>query len=233
MKHNETKGTQMKEIYVLGNSFVKYDGHFGDELHIVNKARMSYQGKSKGVDKDMKLLRRLYIDKHTSPFEQANISFVIRMPIFVMRQFVRHRTFRLNEVSARYTKLDMGVYIPSKWRLQDTKNKQSSTNTDDLDHEEFSDALEYHCSESFSFYESLLKKGIAREMARMVLPLNTLTEIAVNIDMNNLLKYFHLRDDNHAQWEHQEIARAMKQITHHYFPNIMKMYEELRRDLCE
>jgi len=216
---------QGHKIEVLGNSFVTYVNHLGTDLDIVGAARMSYLQPSKGMDKDKKLLRYLFKNKHTSPFEMVNITFNIRMPIFVMRQFVRHRTFRLNELSARYTELDLGFYVPEKWRAQDTKNKQSSAETKELDHKNISSGVErlyYACNEH---YKMLISWGVAREMARIVLPVGALTEIMVNIDLSNLIKYFKLRDDNHAQWEHQEIARAMKEITKEWFPWVMEMYD--------
>lgn len=221
----------MKEITVLGNSFVNYVDHFGSDSRIVDAARVSYLDSSKGPEKDKKLLRYLFKNKHTSPFEQVNITFSIRMPIFVMRQFVRQRTFRLNEVSARYTELDLGFYIPEKWRKQDTKNKQSSVSGDLAYSDRYiSTDLKTHCEDCFAKYKQFLAMGMAREMARMVLPLNTLTEIIVNADMSNLIKYFMTRDENHAQWEHQEIARAMQEITFECFPWTMEMYEDLKRE---
>lgn len=177
--------------------------------------------------------KRSFVCGNTSPFEQVNISFQIRMPIFIMRQFVRHRTFRLNEVSARYTELDLGFYTPEKWRTQDTKNKQSSTDfkfkDEDFRQAHFTDWLETSYKESFKTYKRLLDNGVAREMARMVLPVGALTEIRVNIDLSNLIKYFMLRDDSHAQYEIQEISRAMKTITTECYPWVMEMYEESRK----
>lgn len=219
----------MKEIHVLGNSFVKYVNHLGSDSSIVDAARVSYADSSKGEEADKKLLRYLFTNKHTSPFEQVSITFNIRMPIFIMRQFVRHRTFRLNEVSARYTELDMGYYVPTKWRVQDVKNKQSSIESTTLEDTALSQDLIDHCDESFQMYKDFIDCGVAREMARMVLPVNFLTEIIVNIDLSNLIKYFMLRDDGHAQYEHQEIARAMQQITRAHFPWVMEMYDEARK----
>ena len=217
----------LKQVTVLGNSFVRYIDHHGSDTRIVEAARISYNQPSKGEVQDKKLLRYLFKNKHTSPFEMVNITFNIRMPIFVMRQFVRHRTFRLNEMSARYTELDLGFYIPEKWREQSKSNKQGSDVTDTLDHNQFTKWLKTNNDNCFGVYESMLSMGVAKEMARMVLPVNILTEIYVNIDMSNLIKFFGLRDDPHAQWEHQEIARAMKLITKDRFPWCMEMYEEI------
>ena len=213
------------KIPVLGNSFVRYIDHAGTDTRIVEAARISYNSPSKGEEADKKLLRYLFKNKHTSPFEQVNITFNIRMPIFVMRQFVRHRTFRLNELSARYTELDLGYYVPEKWRAQDTKNKQSSIEFAG-EHETYTALLNQISDKAQYYYKCLLGLGVAREMARMVLPVNFLTEIYVNIDLSNLIKYFILRNDGHAQWEHQQIAQAMETITEKYFPWVMEIYKE-------
>lgn len=237
-------------IPILGNSFVRYLRHLGadrdiqdasdeilkPEMAITEAARISYQSPSKGEEKDKGLLRYLFKNAHSSPFEMVNISFNIRMPIFVMRQFVRHRTFRLNEVSARYTELDLGFYVPKKWRYQDNKNKQSSidakinSNYQRQIHNAFTEWAEESYAESLGTYKKLLASNVAREMARIVLPVGALTEIVVNIDMNNLIKFFLLRDDNHAQYEIVQVARAMKEITRKAFPWVMELYDDLQAD---
>ena len=179
------------KIDVLENSFVRYIRHLGADGDLIDSvepilqadsaiteaARMSYLEPSKGPEKDKKLLRYLFKNKHTSPFEMVNITFNIRMPIFVMRQFVRHRTFRLNEISARYTELNLGFYVPKKWRAQGTKNKQGSIATKDLDHQNWTDELIKNNLICANLYSLMLYSGVSREMARMVLPVGALTEI--------------------------------------------------------
>jgi len=218
----------IKEIKILGNSFVQYVHHLGGDKDIVAAARVSYGDTSKGDVADKKLLRYLFKNKHTSPFEMVNITFIIRMPIFVQRQLVRHRTFRLNEISARYVELDKGSYIPGKWRVQDPKNKQGSVYGDfDVPEERFTEVTEHVYKVAMKAYRYMLDHGVAKELARMVLPVGFLTEIRVNIDLSNLIKFFSLRDDPHAQWEHQQIAYAMKTIAKQHYPWTLEMYEEL------
>jgi thymidylate synthase (FAD) len=211
----------------------------GTDARILEAARVSYKSQGKGEEADKKLLSYLFRNKHTSPFEMCKVTFNIKMPIFVMRQFIRHRMQNVNEVSARYTELPNEFYIPTKWRLQDTKNKQSSIHNGEWDkpveecggatqHELFSAFLERHCQATYTAYETMLAEGVAREMARMVLPVNIYTEIYTTWDLNNLLKFFFLRDDPHAQWEHQQFALAMKQITAQLFPWTMEIYENTR-----
>lgn len=234
-----THPAQIPELKVLDHGFVRYVDHMGTDARIVESARVSYQSQGKGEEADKKLLAYLFKNKHTSPFEMCKVSFNIKMPIFVMRQFIRHRMQNVNEVSARYTELPNEFYIPEKWRAQSTANKQSSAIEAEWDeprlcayskNKSLSRSLEYHCEQSYELYQSMLEEGVAREMARFVLPVNIYTEIYSTWDLNNLLKFFFLRDDPHAQWEHQQFALAMKQITAQLFPWTMEIYEHARNN---
>jgi thymidylate synthase (FAD) len=215
---------------VLDHGFVRYVDSMGTDARILEAARVSYKSTGKGEEADKKLLAYLFKNKHTSPFEMCKITFNIKMPIFVMRQFIRHRMQNVNEVSARYTELPNEFYIPKAWRLQDTKNKQSSNGeVPEQFQGQFSQLLRDRCNTCYEDYEYLLSAGVAREMARMVLPVNIYTELYTTWDLNNLLKFFFLRDDPHAQWEHQQFAFAMKQITAQLFPWTMEIYENTRQ----
>lgn len=213
---------------VLDYGFVTYIDHMGSDHDICEAARISYSRRDREFDpvKDLNLIFRLFRDRHTSPFEMGKIVFNIKMPIFVMRQFVRHRMQNLNEVSARYTELPNEFYIPEKWRLQDPKNRQGSDGfADDHATSLCVNRTREICEKAYEIYEIMLKNGISREMARMVLPVNIYTEIVCCWDMNNLLKFFSLRDDVHAQAEIQEYAKAMKAIAATVFPHVMEAYE--------
>lgn len=226
-----------KTIPVLDHGFVRYIDHMGSDQRIVEAARISYKSPSKGADADKKLLGYLLKNKHTSPFEMCKITLNVKMPIFIMRQWVRHRMQNLNEVSARYTELPNQFYLPTEWRKQATDNKQGSAEEKDW-HGLHADGLSKHnClsretqrlySDAYACYESLIGQGVAREMARMVLPVGIYTEIYSCWDLSNLLKFFALRDDAHAQAEIQEYARAMKQIVSEVFPWTMELYESTR-----
>ncbi|MFH1066841.1 MAG: FAD-dependent thymidylate synthase [bacterium] len=217
---------------VLGNGFVRYIDHLGSDLRIVEAARISYKSPSKGEEQDRKLLHYLYRHRHTSPFEQCNITFNIKMPIFVMRQFVRHRTFRLNEWSARYSSLKDEFYIPEKWRAQDDKNKQSSRDGN-LDHKVLSKQLKLFYGQAFETYQNLLKEGVARELARTVLPVGIFTEIYVNCDLHNLTHFLTLREHPHAQWEIREIAHAMRKIAEALFPWTFEAYRRYKLSVSD
>jgi len=206
-------------IPVLGQGYVRYVDHLGDDRRIVETARISYKSPSKGDDADKKLLFYLFKNRHTSPFEACNITFNIKMPIFCMRQFVRHRTFRLNEWSGRYSELADERYMPLAWRVQDTKNKQGSLDVAD---EKWHAAMTWIAQDSFkrsyAAYEELLANGVAKELARIVLPVSLFTEVYVNVDVHNLIHFLNLRQDPHAQLEMRNIADAMEVIFKDLFP---------------
>lgn len=208
---------------VLGNGYVRYIDHLGDDLRIVETARISYKSPSKGEDADKKLLFYLFKNRHTSPFEACNITFNIKMPIFCMRQFVRHRTFRLNEWSGRYSELADEFYRPAKWRVQDTKNKQGSLASGTLvDSQQWHDENDGIAESVFKYayheYQHLLDRGVAKELARVVLPVSLYTEIYINTDIHNLIHFLNLRQDAHAQLEMREIANAMEIIFKDLYP---------------
>lgn len=214
------------EIKVLDKGFVRYIDHMGSDERIVEAARISYKSPSKGEEQDKKLIKYLMKNKHTSPFEMCKLTINVKLPIFVMRQYVRHRMQNLNEVSARYTELPNEFYIPETWRLQDPKNKQGSV-SGNLDHAACTETLSNFCYVAYEKYELLLARGVAREMARMVLPVNIYTEIYSCWDLKNLLHFITLREDSHAQAEIQEYGKAIKTICKELFPWTMEAYDSL------
>lgn len=219
------------KINIPSDGYVRYIDHMGDDTRIVEAARVSYGAASKGEEADRKLLRYLFTHRHTSPFEQGIIAFNIKMPIFVMRQLVRHRTFRLNEFSGRYSEMLDTFYMPEEWRVQDAANKQGSLppplnieqqawqkNNNDLLRNAYKDA--------YLYYRTLLTRGVAKEMARMVLPVGIYTEIYMNVDLHNLMHFFYLRTDPHAQKEIRDFAWAMVQIADQLFPWSIALWNE-------
>ncbi len=223
-------------IPVLDHGFVRYIDHMGTDTRIVEAARLSYRAPSKGAEADQKLLEYLWKNKHTSPFEMVKVTLNIKLPIFVMRQYVRHRMQNLNEVSARYTELPEEFYIPTTWRVQSTTNKQGSVQdaTKPIQwHADLAQATAVHSRESYELYKRMLADGVAREMARMVLPVNIYTEIYACWDMKNLLHFITLREDSHAQAEIQEYGLAIKTICRELFPGVVRAYEKYKWKLVE
>ena len=237
----------IEEIKCLDHGYVRYVDHMGTDSRILEAARISYKSAGKGEEADKKLLHYLWKNKHTSPFEMCKVTLNIKMPIFVMRQYVRHRVQNLNEVSARYTQLPNEFYIPDSWRPQDPKNKQGSVETEGwnpaLDHRitldgqsipiKATEKVINFCNEAYALYEDMLEAGIAREMARMVLPVNIYTEIYTCWDLKNLLHFIGLRDDSHAQAEIQVYGKAIKEIVRNLFPWTLEAYEKFKFQLVE
>lgn len=212
----------MVTLKVLDHGYVKHLDHLGDDTRIVEAARVSTNSGSKGEVADKRLLKYLYDHNHTSPFEQVCMVFEIKMPIFVARQILRHRTFKVNELSGRYTEMPEDFYVPNVIRVQDSKNKQSSVPSPDFDPQPLAD-IEFVSRAAVTTYKKMLAMGVCREQARMILPLNMYSVVVLQADLNNLLKFFKLRIHEGAQWETQEYAKAMACLTAHHFPWTMEL----------
>lgn len=215
------------------HGYVRYVDHLGTDQRIVEAARISYGAPSKGEEADKKLLEYLFKNRHTSPFEQCNITFNIKMPVFVMRQFVRHRTFRLNEYSGRYSEMPDEFYLPEKWRAQDNKNKQGSVATSQLDQEMLTRIAMEAYEKCYKLYNMMLLMGAAKEQARFILPVGIYTEIYVNIDLHNLVHFFNLRLDLHAQKEIQDVAAAMLAIAELLFPWTITLFDKYKPKMVD
>jgi thymidylate synthase (FAD) len=223
-----------KEITVLDRGFVRLIDHLGSDLRVVEAARVSYRSPSKGEEQDKKLLFYLFKNMHSSPFEQCSLTFNIKLPLFVQAQLVRHRMARLNQVSARYTKMHDDFYFPAIWRKQDDKNKQASKGEfSAIENSQFTHFLKEECSEAYRHYEYLVEQGVSREMARMILPQNLYTEIYWNIDLNNLFKFLNLRLDAHAQQEIREYAEAIYLLAKEVFPWSFEAFDKFKFQIVE
>lgn len=186
-------------------SFVRLVEHMGTDSSIVQAARVSYGAGTKTPSDDRSLIRYLLRNWHTTPFEMVEFKFHVRCPIFVARQWLRHRTASVNELSARYSIIQDDFYVPSPYTAQSSDNKQGSDRSKTLD-----DTCTYnsiaHCAESFNMYNRLLDSGASREQARIHLPLGTMTEFYWKIDLHNLFGFLQRRMDDHAQHEIQVLA---------------------------
>lgn len=215
------------------HGYVRYIEHLGTDQRIVEAARVSYKSPSKGLEQDKKLLEYLFKNRHTSPFEQCSITFNIKFPIFLMRQFVRHRMFRLNEVSARYTELPEEFYLPKTWREQDTKNKQSSLESNTIEQQTCTNLAVIAYDNAYETYEELIARGVSKEQARFVLPVGIYTEIFVNCDLHNLMHFLRLRLDGHAQSEMRDVAQAMHTIAYDLFPWTFDAFKKYKLTMVE
>jgi len=211
---------------VLDKGFVELLGVLGDDNTVVSAARVSYLGESKGEEKDKKLVKFMMKNGHTSPFEHVVFQWRIKCPLFVRSQWHRHRTWSYNEVSRRYTDEDIEFYFPKEWRAQDTKNKQGSAGQLEILDAHF--ILRNTVAVAQISYAALLQKGVAKEMARMVLPQNLYTIFYGTVDLKNLLHFIELRADEHAQLEIQIYAKAMEDIIKDYVPWSYEAWREKR-----
>lgn len=209
------------EIQVLDKGFVRLVAVLGNDDLIANAARVSYKFKSK-QDND-KLIEYLIRNDHWSPFEMVEFIFMLKVPIFVARQIFRHRTASFNEISGRYVQMDEEFFIPSEFRTNKSANKQTSI-SEDVDYD-FSLVEKSHQS-SFDTYKQLLESGLARELARVVLPLGTYTMFYYKQDLRNLFNFLRLRLDEHAQKEIREVANAMKHFVATYVPSAWAAFEK-------
>ncbi|HEB73125.1 MAG TPA: FAD-dependent thymidylate synthase [Nitrospirae bacterium] len=221
---------ELGKVYkVLNLGEVELVDYLGDDRSVARAARTSYQrSEGKSDEHDKRLITRLWKDRHTSPFEMVSLTFRIRLPIFVMRQHVRHRTASLNEWSFRYTECPDLFYKPEvdDVRGQHTTNKQmSGEGLSPEASKEAKEMIEKHNSASYEAYQKLLKLGVAREQARVVLPVSAYTQIIWRMDMRNLLGYFSLRLAPDAQKEIREYAKVMAEIVKKGWPLIWEAYE--------
>ena len=218
---------------VLDHGFVRVVDYMGDDAAIVQAARVSYGKGTKAVRGDAGLINYLMRHRHTTPFEMCEIKYHVKLPIFVARQWIRHRTANVNEYSARYSVLDKEFYIPAPEHLaaQSTTNRQGRGEV--LEGETAARVLELLKSDSelcYAHYEEMLneradgtvidesRSGLARELARMNLPLNVYTQWYWKCDLHNLLHFIGLRADSHAQYEIRAYAEVLLETVKRWMP---------------
>jgi thymidylate synthase (FAD) len=198
---------------------------------VVQAARVSYSQGLKDYDTDSKLITYLFKHKHTSPFEMVKFKFHIKAPIFIARQWFRHRMGNYNEISGRYSRLNDEFYIPEKVSSQSKINKQLSADDNllnDITTKELFKNYMNDCNIQFKNYNNLMEVGVSREISRIGLPLNTFTEFYFCIDLHNLLNFIKLRNSENAQYEIKEYASAIQNIVTELCPITMKAYNEYK-----
>jgi thymidylate synthase (FAD) len=228
-------------VPVLDHGFVRVIDYMGDDAAIVQAARVSYGKGTKKITNDRGLIRYLMRHRHTTPFEMCEIKFHVKLPVFVARQWIRHRTANVNEYSARYSILDREFYIPAPDQLaaQSVANRQGRG--DVLEGEEAARVLQLLRDDAalcYAHYEEMLnedaegnprdpeRQGLARELARMNLPLNIYTQWYWKVDLHNLLHFLSLRADPHAQYEIRVYAEAMLDMVRRWLPIACEAFED-------
>ena len=231
----DTTEKQTRDTYkVLDKGFVKLVDFMGGDQRAVESARVTFGSASKGEEKDKKLVEYLLAHAHHSPFEHSVFQFHVKLPIFVARQWMRHRMASYNEISARYTEVPEEFYIPAEFRVQDKINRQGSAKSGTLDNGRLLDIYLKSLENSYATYHNLLEAGVAREMARMILPVAQYTQFHWTVNARSLMNFLSLRMDSHAQAEIQEYANAIAGIFRARMPWTWEAYskhEVKKRDI--
>jgi thymidylate synthase (FAD) len=231
IKSPEAEKLLDKEIPVLDRGFVRLVDYLGSDARIVQAARVSYREGTTTARRDKELIDYLIRHGHTSPFEQVIITIHAKMPIFVARQWVRHRTARLNELSGRYSEMVDEFYVPEPGRVrpQDTFNLQASKEDEQLPPDLQRKVIEIISRDQgnvYANYQEMLDDGVSRELARINLPLSLYTQWYWQIDLHNLFRFLKLRMDVHAQWEIRQYANAIARIARAVAPWAYESFEE-------
>ena len=218
------------KIDVLDHGFVRLVDAMGSDLSIVRAARVSYDadwraGEDEG--KDEKLIAYLLNNKHSTPFEAVTFTFEVKAPIFVFRQWHRHRMWSYNEVSARYVELDEGYYVPALRNIttQAADNKQARTTIEHPLAADFNMLIDDTCRMAFLRYKQLIGDGCPRELARSVLPVAAYSRMFATVNLHNLMHFLRLRMHSHAQYEIRVYAEALRQIAGTIVPCAMRVFD--------
>lgn len=236
----------LNEIKVLDHGYVKLlnlsgptrranEPYDAADVDPAQTARMSFdaQDPNRSIEDDIKLVKYLLTNKHTTPIEMIECWFEMQMPIFVARQLVRHRTVSINEMSGRYTKLPDAFYIPDIAQVgSKSKSNKQGRDRGEMDEESTLSAAKYvrnlkrQCRNAYEVYELSLNDGIPPELARMVLPLNIYTKWVWKMDLHNMMHFLRLRMHEHAQFESQQYANAAFTLLDNNLPEIMHLFKE-------
>ena len=225
MAENNVNIPPTNHVMVLGGQgWIGLVDRLGTETSIVNAARVSFgKIRTEMDERDAALVRYLIKNHHTSPLEHVVFTFLVHCPLFIRSQWHRHRTWSYNEISRRYTDVDIEFYTPPELREQAESDRQASRPAEHLDQAACKALIEEHHKRSLDLYHKLLEQGVCREQARGVLPQDMMTTFWATVDLNNLLKFLELRDSDHAQWEIREYAIAIKKLIKPDFPHVAEI----------
>lgn len=232
-QQNEIVGND-KYIPLLNAGFCGLVDHMGDDSSVVRAARVSYGKGTKKVSEDRGLIRYLVRHSHTTPLEQVIFTFHIKLPIFVARQMIRHRTASVNEYSGRYSIMSEDMFVPELDTIkpQSTSNKQGRGGEFTLEEQqEFRNAFLMANHQDQCLYQTLMEENLSKEMARGILSVNTYTEWYFTIDLHNLFHFLKLRLDAHAQYEIRVFAEAMYQLIKPIVPMAIEAFEDYIFDI--
>jgi thymidylate synthase (FAD) len=229
MTNSEADALLDKEIKVLDHGFVRLVDYMGGDERIVQAARVSYGEGTKTVRENAGLIDYLIAHDHTSPFEHVVMELHCKMPVFVARQWIRHRTARINEISGRYSVMKEEFYLPPEDQIclqsRDNKQGRSPEEVPAAIRRKVLDILKKDQGDAYAGYQQMIDDGIARELARINLPLSLYTEWYWQMDLHNMFHFLRLRMDPHAQWEIQEYGRAVARIVRAVAPIAYDAFE--------
>lgn len=222
-----------EKIIKVEDGFVRLVDSMGDDMSVVRAARVSYGEESKGEKADKGLINYMIKHKHGTPFEHINFTFHIKCPIFVARQWFRHRIGSFNEISGRYVKLDMDFWYPETWRINNKENKQSSGEAPFSEKENAELSRIFHDSLDTAeiTYQYLIDEGVAREQARAILPLGTYTEFYWTVNARSLFNFLELRTHESAQKEMQFYAGAVGVLARNVAPWTFSAWDGAREHI--
>lgn len=228
----DTTNPLFADLGVLG--YIELLDVMGDDLSIVNAARVSYNSESDELqERDHKLIKFLAKHKHWTPFEQNSLKFRVKCPIYIARQWMKHRCWVFNEISARYTIFNNTIYKPTKFREQAEKNKQASVEARNLNQDEASKIYDEVAKATVDAYNKLIELGVCREQARGILPVGSHTEFITTVNLRNFMHWYVLRAPADAQWEIQQYAHAAVKLVKTKFPVAIKCFEELQEEAIQ
>ena len=224
---------------VLDHGFVRVVDYMGDDAAICQAARVSYGKGTKSVSNDEGLIRYLMRHWHSTPFEMCEVKLHVKLPVFVARQWIRHRTANVNEYSARYSILDREFYIPAPEHLaaqSEVNNQGRGASLEGAEAQRVLDWLRADAGRAYDHYEAMIaqegpdgaQQGLARELARMNLPANVYTQWYWKVDLHNLFHFLRLRADSHAQWEIRVYADAICEMVKDWVPFAYRAFEDYR-----
>lgn len=217
----------MEQVQVLDSGFVSLLDVFGNDEEIEKAARISYGAGTRKTSETRNLIRYLMRHSHTSPFEMCEVKFHLKLPIFVMRQIIRHRTANVNEYSGRYSIMSDDMYIPHVDDIQQQSSSNNQGRGDDVKNKSFvAFELNRIYDNARQTYQNLLDLDLAREISRIVLPVANYTEVVWKIDLHNFFHFCKLRTSDHAQKEVRDYANAMYDLVKPKFPLACEAYED-------
>jgi thymidylate synthase (FAD) len=215
-----------QKIKVLDCGSIEVVDWMGEDSDIVKAARISTGASTKSSQEDERLIDYLVEHEHTSPFEMCEIKLKLSMPIFIARQWMRHRTASINEFSGRYSEMKDEFYVPKEFRLQSQLNHQGSEGkVNEIQNDQLQNSVIHHHLQTFQDYKKMIDLGVSREMSRIILPLSTYTSFFWKIDLHNLLKFLRLRMDPTAQEEIRVYADEIWSLVQKWVPLTARSFE--------